>query len=123
MHLQTLLCSELADMHVWTCVMQVTYEGEFPLDGAKVVDAVMKWRVDRGLRAAVAKPGCKAVHGCTLELFVGDGDSIRIRVTNNTATSAWQWRQAQLREVQQSRQQARQKQQQLVQRDDVIVEL
>jgi hypothetical protein len=67
------------------CVaVQVAYDGEFPLDGAKVVETAMMRTVSRVMRQAQAQPGCKAKHGCTVKLAL-DGQGLTALVSNNTA--------------------------------------
>lgn len=66
------------------CV-QVVFEGEYPLDGAKVVETAMTRSVGRVLRQAQAQPGCKARHGCTIRLALQGQDGLKALVANNTA--------------------------------------
>lgn len=75
-------------MSTTTCVclpVQVVFEGEYPLDGAKVVETAMTRSVGRMLRQAQAQPGCKARHGCTIRLALQGQDGLKALVANNTA--------------------------------------
>jgi arylsulfatase A-like enzyme len=70
--------------------MQVVFDGEFPLEGAKVVETAMRRTVNRVMRQAQAQPGCKARHGCTVKLALHGHDDLRALVSNNTAPGVQQ---------------------------------
>lgn len=106
-------------------MLQVSYEGRYPLDGAKVVETAMMRHVDRLIRHAAAKPGCKAAHGCSIQLALQEQDSssLRVLVANNTAASAQQRKRAQQQEVLRQQQLQQQQQQQRRDQHSAIVEL
>lgn len=64
---------------------QVVYDGEYPLDGAKVVETALRHTVSGLIRLASQKPGCKASHGCSLHLAEHSHDQLKVLVANNTA--------------------------------------
>lgn len=77
-------------------LLQVSFEGTFPLDGAKVVEQALRWNFDGVVRRAAAKPGCSNTYGCTLHLRVCEADGgLCVRVSNNTRTSLQQQRHVQ----------------------------
>jgi hypothetical protein len=65
--------------------VQVYFEGEHPLDGAKVVESAMTRHVNRLIRKAAAGPECKAPHRCTLQLVMRNRTGLDILMTANTA--------------------------------------
>lgn len=61
--------------------MQVYFEGEHPLDGAKVVESAMTRHVNRLIRKAAAEPDCKAPHRCTLQLVMRNRTDLDILIS------------------------------------------
>lgn len=78
-------CSALSLVPCCVLWLQITFEGEYPLDGAKVAEAALTRTVNRVVRQALAQPGCKASHGCTLQLAVHSTQELKAWVANNTA--------------------------------------
>lgn len=70
-------------------MLQVVFEGAYPLDGAKVVETAMTRTVGRLTRHARAMPGCKARHGCIVKLTLNGQDGLKALVANNTSPSLW----------------------------------
>eukprot|EP00879_Flechtneria_rotunda_P003365 GHRR01003593.1.p1 GENE.GHRR01003593.1~~GHRR01003593.1.p1 ORF type:complete len:369 (+),score=124.57 GHRR01003593.1:1009-2115(+) len=66
---------------------KVEFSGDYPLDGAKVIDAAITRQVARPMRRAVGMPGCTSWQGCTITLTVQDSVRLKLVVRNNTSKS------------------------------------
>lgn len=84
--------------------LQITFDGSYPFDGAKVIDGVMTRTVNRLIRREAARPGCRAYLGCTMWLSVQGDNTLTLSAKNNTAAMVQKHKQAHKAALQQQQQ-------------------
>jgi len=84
--------------------LQITFDGPYPFDGAKVIDGVMTRTANRLIRREAARPGCRAFLGCTMWLSVRGDNTLTLSAKNNTAAMVQKHKQGHKAALQQQHQ-------------------